>query len=109
MFTDEMRERGQSEICLNGVSATGLQGLLEYAYTSRLCLNLANILDILAAAAHFQVLAIIQACSNYLQVRKRPEATDKRVLGPRTPFCQEFLSFSLNENFSARGPTDREY
>ncbi|MCL4135156.1 UNVERIFIED_CONTAM: hypothetical protein GTU68_026110 [Idotea baltica] len=69
MFTDEMKERGQSEIYLNGVTATGLQCLLEYAYTSRLCLNLANILDILAAAAHFQVPTIIQACSNYLQAQ----------------------------------------
>ncbi|KAL7633189.1 UNVERIFIED_CONTAM: hypothetical protein RMT77_016559 [Armadillidium vulgare] len=69
MFTDEMKERCQSEISLKGVSATGLHHLLEYAYTSRLCLNLANILDILAAAAHFQVPTIIQACSNYLQAQ----------------------------------------
>ncbi|KAK8737119.1 hypothetical protein OTU49_004805 [Cherax quadricarinatus] len=67
MFTDEMRERCQSEICLNGVSAAGLQCLLEYAYTSRLSLNLANIQDVLAAAAHVQVLTIVEACSNYLQ------------------------------------------
>ncbi|XP_070001446.1 kelch-like protein 26 [Penaeus vannamei] len=69
MFTDEMRERCQSEICLNGVSAAGLQCLLEYAYTSRLCLNLANIQDVLSAAAHVQVLTVVEACSNYLQAQ----------------------------------------
>ncbi|XP_076045598.1 kelch-like protein 26 isoform X2 [Oratosquilla oratoria] len=69
MFTDAMRERGQSEIRLKGVSAVGLQGLLEYAYTSRLALNLANIQDVLAAAAHAQVLTVVEACSNYLQTQ----------------------------------------
>ena len=68
MFTDEMRERGQAEIRLNGVSAAGLHCLLEYAYTSRLSLNLANVQDVLAAAAHVQVLTVVEACSNYLQV-----------------------------------------
>lgn len=43
MFTDAMRESRQPEICLNGVSAQGLRHLLEYAYTSRLVLSLANI------------------------------------------------------------------
>lgn len=69
MFTDEMRERGQSVIHLNGVSAGGLGCLLEYAYTSRLSLNLANVQEVLAAAAHVQVLTVVEACSTYLQVR----------------------------------------
>uniref|UniRef100_A0A0P4WFA8 Kelch-like protein diablo n=1 Tax=Scylla olivacea TaxID=85551 RepID=A0A0P4WFA8_SCYOL len=69
MFTDEMRERGQAEIRLNGVSAAGLHCLLEYAYTSRLSLNLANVQDVLAAAAHVQVLTVVEACSNYLQAQ----------------------------------------
>ena len=69
MFTDEMKERCQTEISLNGVSAAGFRCLLEYAYTSRLSLNLANVQDVLAAAAHVQVLTVVEACSNYLQVR----------------------------------------
>ncbi|KAK3872770.1 hypothetical protein Pcinc_022165 [Petrolisthes cinctipes] len=69
MFTDEMRERGQSVIHLNGVSAGGLGCLLEYAYTSRLSLNLANVQEVLAAAAHVQVLTVVEACSTYLQTQ----------------------------------------
>jgi hypothetical protein len=69
MFTDAMRESRQSEICLNGVTAAGIRLLLEYAYTSRLALNLANIQDVLSAANHVQVVAVVEACSNYLQVR----------------------------------------
>jgi hypothetical protein len=69
MFTDAMRESRQSEICLNGVTAAGIRLLLDYAYTSRLALNLANIQDVLSAASHVQVVAVVEACSNYLQVR----------------------------------------
>jgi hypothetical protein len=79
MFTDAMRESRQSEICLNGVTAAGIRLLLEYAYTSRLALNLANIQDVLSAANHVQVVAVVEACSNYLQVRQTG----------RTPLCTD--------------------
>lgn len=69
MFTDAMRESRQSEICLNGVTAAGMRLLLDYAYTSRLSLNLANIQDVLSAASHIQVVAVVEACSNYLQTQ----------------------------------------
>ncbi|KAJ9587276.1 hypothetical protein L9F63_019207 [Diploptera punctata] len=69
MFTDAMRESRQSEICLNGVTAAGMRLLLDYAYTSRLALNLANIQDVLSAASHVQVVAVVEACSNYLQAQ----------------------------------------
>lgn len=47
MFTDAMKESRQSEISLNGVTALGIELLLNYAYTSKLELNLANIQDVL--------------------------------------------------------------
>ena len=40
MFTDAMRECYEDEICLNGVTAVGVRHLLDYAYTSRLKLDL---------------------------------------------------------------------
>ncbi|KAL1498249.1 hypothetical protein ABEB36_009079 [Hypothenemus hampei] len=67
MFTDNMLEARQTEICLNGVTAKGFSLLLEYAYTARLALNLANVQDVLAAASHVQMDNCILACSNYLQ------------------------------------------
>lgn len=67
MFTDNMLEARQNEICLNGFTAKGFHQLLEYAYTARLALNLANVQDVLEAASHVQMIAVIQACSNYLQ------------------------------------------
>ncbi|KAF7270357.1 kelch-like protein 26 [Rhynchophorus ferrugineus] len=67
MFTDNMLEARQNEICLNGITAKGFSQLLEYAYTARLALNLANVQDVLEAASHVQMVNCIQACSNYLQ------------------------------------------
>lgn len=69
MFTDEMLESKQSEIRLNGVTAEGIRLLLDYAYTSRLGLNLANIQDVLSAASHVQMVAVVEACSSYLQAQ----------------------------------------
>lgn len=67
MFTDAMRESRQNEICLNGVTAQGIELLLNYAYTSKLELNLANVQDVLSAASHVQMDAVVDACTNYLQ------------------------------------------
>ncbi|XP_060528987.1 kelch-like protein 26 isoform X2 [Cylas formicarius] len=67
MFTDNMLEARKNEICLNGITAKGFHQLLEYAYTSHLALNLANVQDVLEAASHVQMVNCIQACSNYLQ------------------------------------------
>ena len=39
MFTGEMKEREQEVISLNGISAIGMQELLDYAYTSTLALT----------------------------------------------------------------------
>ncbi|GAB6023767.1 hypothetical protein CHUAL_014220 [Chamberlinius hualienensis] len=67
MFTDALKESQLNEIYLKGVSAEGMRYLLEYVYTSRLAINLANIQDILAAANHVQMFSIVEACSRYLQ------------------------------------------
>jgi hypothetical protein len=70
MFTDSMRERSQTDIQLPGVSAAGVKYLLDYIYTSKLSLSLANVQDVLSAASHLQVLKVVEASSNYLQVHK---------------------------------------
>ncbi|XP_054707830.1 kelch-like protein 26 [Uloborus diversus] len=67
MFTDAMRERGQSEVALEGVTAEGMRYLLEYAYTSRLALSLATVQDVLSAASHVQLQAVVEACASYLR------------------------------------------
>ena len=58
MFTDPMRERTQEEIHLSGVQAQGLELVLDYIYTSKLSLTLANIQTVLDTATHLQVLQV---------------------------------------------------
>ncbi|XP_044755290.1 kelch-like protein 26 [Coccinella septempunctata] len=67
MFTDNMIEAHRKEIRLNGMNAKGFLLVLEYAYTCRITLNLSNVQDVLEAASHVQMLALIQTCSNYLE------------------------------------------
>lgn len=67
MFTDAMLESTQSEISVSGVSARGIELMLNYAYTSKIELNSANILDVLSAASYVQMDAVVDACTDYLQ------------------------------------------
>ncbi|XP_055912237.1 kelch-like protein 26 [Eupeodes corollae] len=67
MFTDPMKEAQQSEIKLIDIPVRGMHSLLEYAYTSKLDLNRNNIQDILAAATHVQMNAVVHSCSTYLE------------------------------------------
>ena len=67
MFTEPMRERHQDEIQLTGINAEGLELIIDYIYTSKLSLNLANIQTVLSTATHLQIVPVIGACSAYLK------------------------------------------
>lgn len=69
MFTDKMREARQHDVVMEGVSARGIDALINYAYTSRLELTLDNIIDILSAANYVQMTSVVDECTNYLQTR----------------------------------------
>ena len=58
MFTEPMKERGQADIHLYGVSPVGLGIILNYIYTSKLLLSLANIQPVLSAASQLQMIKV---------------------------------------------------
>lgn len=62
-----MIESRQTEVDISGVTARGMQLILDYVYTSQLELNLTNVLDVLSAANYTQMNTIVEACSKYLQ------------------------------------------
>ena len=66
MFTDPMKERNQNEIQLSGVDADGLELILEYIYTSKLSLTLANIQTVLSTATHLQIIQVFFAFLTHL-------------------------------------------
>jgi len=63
MFTSEMKETYAKKIELHGVTSTGLEKVLEFVYSGEIVLSLDNIQDILAAASHLQVMAIMDFCN----------------------------------------------
>lgn len=54
------------EIKLHGVSKTGLMNIIEFIYTSRLSLSMANLQDTLEAANFLQVLPVLGFCNELL-------------------------------------------
>lgn len=61
-----MREQEMREIKLHGVSKTGLMNIIEFIYTSRLSLSMANLQDTLEAANFLQVLPVLGFCNELL-------------------------------------------
>ncbi|XP_058833053.1 kelch-like protein 32 [Topomyia yanbarensis] len=66
MFSSHTRESRLSEIDLCNISPLGIELLLEYIYTAKLALNLANIQEVLSAASYIQLESVVEACLNYL-------------------------------------------
>ena len=62
-----MKESSQREIELKGVTAKGLEKVLEVIYTSTTQLEADDIFDVIAAATHLQATAVISFCErNFL-------------------------------------------
>ena len=85
MFTDPMREKSQDEIQLSGIDAEGLELVLDYIYTSKLSLTLANIQTVLSTATHLQIL---QVCIMYFRLT---QGTLKRVSATQSFLLALFL------------------
>ena len=67
MFTSGMKESNQREIELKGLTAKGLEKVLEVIYTSTTTLDGDDIFDVIAAATHLQVTPVIEFCErNFL-------------------------------------------
>ncbi len=65
----DFREGSQRQVVLAGVSAAGVSHLLDYVYTARLRLSLANVHEVLSAATHLQVDRAVEACAAYLRAQ----------------------------------------
>ena len=67
MFTEGFQESAQDEVELCGVTAKGLEALLDYAYTGSVVINSANLQEVLEAAAHLQYNEVQEFCAQYLK------------------------------------------
>ncbi|XP_030199163.1 kelch-like protein 9 [Gadus morhua] len=66
MFTGGMREQEMEEIKLHGVTRAGLKNVIDFIYTSRVNLNMANLQDTLEAANFLQVMPVLGFCNQLL-------------------------------------------
>ena len=67
MFTDDMAERKQNTITINGVDAESLSCLVDFAYTATVDISEKNVQAILTAASVLQFEEVKRACSQFLR------------------------------------------
>ena len=66
LFSSEMIESRQDRVKLQGLTAAGLEPLIEFIYTGKLDLNLNTVENILGAASHLQILPAVKMCEEFM-------------------------------------------
>ncbi|XP_053135178.1 kelch-like protein 22 isoform X2 [Hemicordylus capensis] len=66
MFAGGLREVGQEEVCIQGISYNAMCKLLNFIYTSELELSLNNVQEVLTAACQLQIPEVIKFCCDFL-------------------------------------------
>lgn len=66
-----MREQEMREIKLHGVTKLGLKNIIDFIYTSKVCLDMGNLQDTLEAANFLQVMPVLSFCNQLLSSEVR--------------------------------------
>ncbi|XP_029108164.1 zinc finger and BTB domain-containing protein 5-like [Scleropages formosus] len=111
LFTAAEGDGSVSVIQLDGevVTPEAFAALVDMMYTSTLMLGKSNVMDVLLAASHLHLNAVVKACKRYLttralsnrDVRRQPELRQAPAAGPR------FLQPHLGSAGSAPGRLDK--
>ncbi|KAK3791873.1 hypothetical protein RRG08_026776 [Elysia crispata] len=67
MFKGRMAESNQDTVDLKGVSADGLQQIIEFIYSGEMTLSGENLTEVIHTASHLQVSSAIDVCSSYIK------------------------------------------
>ncbi|XP_076435916.1 kelch-like protein 26 [Babylonia areolata] len=67
MFGGVMAESKQNTVDLKGVTADGLQHIIDFIYSGEMALTLDNLTEIINTASHLQVSFALDVCSNYIK------------------------------------------
>lgn len=72
MFCGNFKEQDESFVDLSqSVSSSALQVLLDYIYTTRLCVTVANVTEVVSAADFLQIVPARQHCEGYMREHAR--------------------------------------
>jgi kelch-like protein 19 len=72
MFCNNMVECGMTEVPLQGVRADGLRMIIDFAYTSELCISESNVCMLLSAGVMYQMSHVVDACCTFLECQLDP-------------------------------------
>ncbi|XP_064641579.1 kelch-like protein 13 isoform X2 [Lineus longissimus] len=67
MLTSDMVEKTQECIDLKGISGSGLEAVVQFAYSGVLQVTSNNAEDVMAAASHLQISEAVDLCCEYLE------------------------------------------
>ena len=67
MFGGVMAESKQNSVDLKGVTADGLQHILDFIYSGEMCLHYDNLTETINTASHLQVSCALDLCSQYIK------------------------------------------
>ena len=67
LFTTEMLEKDKTTACVNGVSATAMESLLEFMYTGQIQIHFENVFELLEASSFLFVEKVKKACCQFLE------------------------------------------
>ncbi|KAM4771680.1 kelch-like protein 6 [Rhinophrynus dorsalis] len=73
MFCNDLKEKYEDKIIIQGVDQETMQIILDYTYTSQVVITKLNVQKILEAASLFQFLRMVDACSSFLTEALHPE------------------------------------
>ncbi|GLG94694.1 hypothetical protein R5R35_004288 [Gryllus longicercus] len=80
MFTHDMVEQKQRDITIQGIEATALEAMINFAYSGRIIIDNNNVQSLMVGASFLQLTKVRDACSEFLKKRFHPN----NVLGIRT-------------------------
>ena len=72
MFTAEMAESHKSSISIQDISDDAFELLINFAYTSKITLNIDNVQSLLYAASILQIEAVATACCDFMKTHLHP-------------------------------------
>ncbi|XP_041372118.1 kelch-like protein 18 [Gigantopelta aegis] len=73
MFTHDMVEAKQDEISMQGIDASALESLVNFAYTGKVELDQNNVQSLLIAASFLHLQSVKEACCDFLKERLHPQ------------------------------------
>jgi kelch-like protein 10 len=73
LFTSGLKESGQNEISICGVSANIMNQIIQYAYIRKAIITSENVEDLLAASDRFHIFGLLKECTDFLFEQLHPE------------------------------------